>query len=104
MKTSEGDYVSSVSWMPSNRKSCLAIGLNDSSVQLWDAEKALPYRVLRGHQNRVSSMSWNGGILSTGSRDCSILNHDIRIKNSIINRMDGHEQEVCGLKWSPDGT
>lgn len=49
-------------------------------------------------------MSWNGGILSTGSRDCSILNHDIRIKNSIINKMEGHEQEVCGLKWSPDGT
>lgn len=39
-----------------------------------------------------------------GSRDTSILNHDVRIQNHIIGTMNHHTQEVCGLSWSLDGS
>ena len=41
-------------------------------------------------------------MLSSGSRDKSILHRDCRIKNNFFAKLEGHKQEVCGLKWSPD--
>lgn len=32
-----------------------------------------------------------------------IFNHDVRIRDHVIGSLTGHEQEVCGLKWSPSG-
>jgi len=49
-------------------------------------------------------LAWNRHILSSGSQDTSIFNHDVRIPNHHIATLQGHDQEVCGLKWSPDGT
>jgi hypothetical protein len=37
-------------------------------------------RSLSGHSARVSSLSWNKSVLSSGSRDTSIINHDVRCK------------------------
>ena len=34
--------------------------------------------------------------------DCAWVNH--RIREHITGVLRGHEQEVCGLKWSPSGT
>jgi WD40 repeat protein len=31
------------------------------------------------------------------------LNHDVRIQEHIVGRLQHHTQEVCGLAWSPDG-
>jgi len=56
-----------------------------------------------GHTARVGSLSWNENILSSGSRDSYIINHDIRIKKDNVSKLKGHKQEVCGLKWSPCG-
>jgi WD40 repeat protein len=50
-----------------------------TQVQLWDVQAQRQVRSLGGHCARVSSMSWNEYILSTGSRDTKILNHDVRI-------------------------
>jgi len=57
-----------------------------------------------GHTDRVSSLAPNNYLLSSGSRDKKIINHDVRIQNNVVNVLDGHNQEVCGLKWSFDGT
>ena len=57
-----------------------------------------------GHKGRISSMSWNNYILSFGIRDTNIINHDVRSAHNIIDKLLGHTQEVCGLKWSCDGT
>ena len=64
---------------------------------------ALQLRTLRGHSARVGALAWNGPTLATGGRDNMILNHDVRIRNHLIGAMAAHEQEVCGLKWSPSG-
>ena len=56
-----------------------------------------------GHDARVSAVSWNGSIISTGSRDRKILNRDMRQGNRITHSYESHRQEICGLKWSFDG-
>jgi cell division cycle 20, cofactor of APC complex len=43
-------------------------------------------------------------MLSSGGRDSLILHHDIRSQRSLQSTYLGHQQEVCGLSWSPDGT
>ena len=85
-------------------KDKLAIGLENGNIEIWDTHAVKKIRTLGGHGQRVSSLSWNNNILSTGSLDSSILNHDISDKNHIVSRFESHTKEVCGLKWSFDGT
>ncbi|KAG9406572.1 ubiquitin-protein transferase activating protein [Aphanomyces cochlioides] len=96
------DYISSVSWIQEGNT--LAIGTSQSTVQLWDAHAARHLRTLRGHTMRVGALSWNNHVLSSGSRDTTIKHHDVRVQNHLISTLAGHDQEVCGLAWSPDGT
>jgi len=58
---------------------------------------------LKGHNERVCALAWNGPILTTGGLDGIIINHDVRIHEHIVQTYRGHVQEVCGLKWSPSG-
>jgi len=57
---------------------------------------------MTGHTSRLSSLSWNAHILSTGSRDRSILHRDVRQPDQWIRRLQGHRQEVCGLRWDSE--
>ena len=98
----EDDYVSSVSWVPGDGN-FLAVGTNNATVALWDVHRMKQLRTLRGHEARVSSLSWNRHILSSGGRDSRIINHDVRIRQNKVSTLLGHQQEVCGLKWSHDG-
>ncbi|KAK9697490.1 hypothetical protein RND81_08G040900 [Saponaria officinalis] len=95
--------VTSVNWAPDGRH--IAVGLNNSEVQLWDSTSFLQLRTLKGgHTVRVGSLAWNNHILTTGSMDGKIINNDVRIRNPIVETYRGHQQEVCGLKWSASGT
>lgn len=55
-----------------------------------------------GHSARVGSLAWNSNILSSGSKDGSIIHHDVRFRDHCVSVLNGHSQEVCGLKWSTD--
>jgi len=107
MKTcGEGEEISnpicSVNWTAEGKY--IAVGLNDGSTQLWDTESQKPLRNLTGHSARVGCLAWNSHILSTGSKDSTIFQHDVRIAQHHIGTLANHTQEVCGLKWSDDGT
>lgn len=39
----------------------------------------------------------------SGSRSGYIHHHDVRIADHLIGSVAAHTQEVCGLRWSPDG-
>ncbi|KAI3992520.1 hypothetical protein MKX01_022611 [Papaver californicum] len=94
--------ITSVSWAPDGHH--IAVGLNNSEVQVWDYTSNRLLRTLRGgHQSRVGAMDWNNHILSTGGVDGLIINNDVRIRNHIAQTYRGHDQEVCGLKWSLSG-
>jgi len=94
------DTVTSVSW--TQRGPHLAVGTNRGEVQIWDSVHCRKLRTMSGHRGRVGTMAWNGYVLSTGSRDHNILHRDVRQQAHFMSRLQGHRQEVCGLKWSYD--
>ena len=96
------DYISAVSWIQQGG-SHIAIGTNSNIVQLWDVQAGKQVRTLDGHSSRIGALAWNSHILTSGSRDTTIINHDVRIQNHKITTFRHHTQEVCGLSWSPDG-
>eukprot|EP00667_Euglena_gracilis_P008239 EG_transcript_8342 len=98
---SEEVPITSVSWALDGNT--LAVGTDDCTVQLWDCAKQRRVRTLRGHSARVSCLAWNNHIISSGSRDTMIFNHDVRVREHKIATLACHTQEVCGLKYSPDG-
>jgi cell division cycle protein 20 (cofactor of APC complex) len=97
----EGDHVTSVSWGANGQY--LAVGTDSACVQLWDVDAQRQLRNMQGHDARVGALSWNSHVVSSGSRDTTIINHDVRIAEHKIATLTGHTQEVCGLKWSPNG-
>ncbi|KAL3524093.1 hypothetical protein ACH5RR_016927 [Cinchona calisaya] len=98
---SESDYPTSLAW--SGDAKMIAVGHMCSDIQIWDAEASKLVRSLRGHQNKVGSIAWNGHILTSGSEDKAIVNHDVRAKNSVTCYMKVHTRGVCSLKWSTTG-
>ncbi|XP_028448066.1 cell division cycle protein 20 homolog isoform X2 [Perca flavescens] len=98
---SEEDYICSLSWAKGGNY--LAIGTSDCKVQLWDVYNRTRVRSLASHTSRVASLSWNDHVLTSGSRSGHIHHHDVRVADHHIFTLTGHSQEVCGLKWSPDG-
>ena len=94
------DSVTSVGWAVKGNH--FTVGTNNGEVHLWDVAKLRKVRVLHGHTNRVGSIAWNSTLLSTGSRDKTILHRDIRCSSAFVQKSQGHKQEICGLRWSPD--
>jgi cell division cycle protein 20 (cofactor of APC complex) len=101
LKDSRNEIITSVSWMKGGK--CLAVGDSSHNIHLLDIEKKSEIRKISSHSDRVSSLAWNGLVLSSGSRDSSIVNHDLRIKDYFV-KYSSHSQEVCGLRWNPEGT
>ncbi|KAL7147222.1 hypothetical protein ABFS83_06G093600 [Erythranthe nasuta] len=98
----ESGPITSVKWAPNGRH--IAVGLNNSDVQLWDSTSNRLLRTLKGgHVSRVGAMDWNNHILTTGGMDGRIVNNDVRVRDHVVETYSGHHQEVCGLKWSASG-
>ncbi|KAI9280522.1 WD40-repeat-containing domain protein [Sporodiniella umbellata] len=81
----------------------LAVGIDNGDTQIWDFQANKKLRSMAAQSGRVSALSWNRHVVSSGYRDGSIFDHDVRIANHLVREMRGHEDEVCGLKWRPDG-
>jgi len=97
--------VTSVSWMADGTH--MAIGSSDGNVDIWDVPKQKKLRTYAGHRVRVGSLAWSHSprwLLSSGSRDRTILNRDVRIADNYISKLVAHKQEVCGLKWGINPT
>ncbi len=79
-------------------------GTSAADVQLWDVARSKKVRTMKGHSGRVSSLAWNRCILSSGSSDTTIIHNDVRLAQHSVATLQSHTQEVCGLKWSEDGS
>ena len=102
--TSEDSFINnitSLSWMQNGL--FLGIGLPDGNIQFWDINKKIKIREIEAHNNRVSCLSWNDNILSSGSKDRYIKNFDVRMKSPEISKIKRHKQEICSLKYSIEG-
>jgi cell division cycle 20-like protein 1 (cofactor of APC complex) len=58
-------------------------------------------RSLRDHGNRVGATAWQGSLIASGSKDRNICVRDLRAPGPCVQKLIGHRQEVCGLRWSP---
>lgn len=94
------DGVCSVQW--TREGSYISIGTSLGQVQVWDGTQCKRVRTMGGHQTRTGVLAWNSRILSSGSRDRNILQHDLRVQSDFVSKLSGHKSEVCGLKWSHD--
>ncbi|GBP75861.1 hypothetical protein EVAR_53934_1, partial [Eumeta japonica] len=100
--SSESNTVTSVAW--SERGHHVAVGTQKGHISVWDVAVNKEVTKLQGHMARVGALAWNGDMLSSGSRDRHIRQRDTRTPPVQASRLlQGHRQEVCGLKWSPDG-
>lgn len=95
------DVITSVAWMRGG--TCLAVGDSSHCIKLIDVQKYSEIRAISVHSDRVSSLSWNNYVLSSGSRDSSIVQHDMRVHSYFV-KLLSHKQEVCGLKWNENLT
>jgi cell division cycle protein 20 (cofactor of APC complex) len=96
------DYVTSVAWIKEGGAH-LAIGTAGADVQLWDCERARQIRSMKGHAGRVGALDWNAHILTSGSRDAAIHNHDVRIREHHVSTLAGHTHAVESLAALPRG-
>ncbi|KAH8272833.1 hypothetical protein KR018_002000 [Drosophila ironensis] len=96
----EDNLVTAVRWHSGGRQ--VAIGTLGGYVSIWDASKQKQLTKLEGHSARVTALAWRGNCLSSGSRDRTILQRDVRMPPmDIVRCLHGHKHEVCGLDWSP---
>ena len=95
------NIVTSLSWM--NNGIGIGVGLPTGVLEIWDMNKKVKIREIEAHSDRISSLAWNGYIVSTGSKDKLIKNFDVRIQDSEISKIRQHKQEVCALRYSPEG-
>lgn len=49
---------------------------------------------MEGHRLRVGALAWGSSTLSSGSRDKSILQRDIRAREDHVSKLSGHKSEV----------
>lgn len=57
-------------------------------------------RLLAGHLRRVPALAWARACLASGSRDRSVILHDVRVADAAVQRLRWHRSEVCGLRVS----
>ena len=95
------NYISSLSFM--NNGICLGVGLPNGFIQLWDINKKIKIREIEAHEDRISCLSWNNYMLSSGSKDRYIKNFDVRNKYPEISEIKKHKDEICSLKYSYEG-
>lgn len=70
----------------------LAIGNSSGVTQLWDVAQQKLVRSMGGHESRVTTLSWNSYILSSGSRLGQIFHHDVRVAEHHVATLAGHSQ------------
>jgi cell division cycle 20, cofactor of APC complex len=80
----------------------LAVGTSSGNVELWDYPQMKRLRVMDGLNSRAGSLAWNSYVVSSGSRNGTIVHHDVRHRDHKLTTLDNHTMEACGLKWSTD--
>ena len=99
----DSNPISCVKWIQEGG----VIGLgtsNNGLVKLWDATRGKRLRQMTGHTDRVCTMEWNQHIITTGSRDGTILHHDVRVKKQVVGRIAPgfHKSEICTVTYNQD--
>jgi WD40 repeat protein len=76
----------------------MGVGLSTGAVEIYDVEKACLARTLHKHQLRVSALTFVDGLLVSGSKDRTVVIHDLRQREHVIREFTAHKGEICTLK------
>lgn len=78
-----------------------AAGNTFGNIIFADLNKQKSVTNINAHFGRIGSLHWNKNILASGSKDGNIGIWDPRYDS--VSKYRAQTQEICGLKWSPDG-
>jgi cell division cycle protein 20 (cofactor of APC complex) len=102
VENSSTNNITSISWAVDGVH--LAVGTNEKQVMVWNVETKQKIRTMNDHIGRVGSLAWNNNLLASGSRDAMIFVNDSRMPSQQHATLLAHDEEICGLTWSPDGS
>ena len=101
-KTDLDAHTSSVQWVQEGGNH-LAIGTCNSTTKLQDMAAEKHLRLMDGHMECVSSLSWNNYILSTCRQDFIVINHVISVAHlNMGHKLTKHQATIKVLTWSPN--
>jgi WD40 repeat protein len=111
--TGLNDVVYSVAFSPDGKRA--VSGLRDGTVCVWDLRAGKRSLRLRGHSTGVRAVSWSasGRYVLSGSgtidkpwedwpKECTARLWDLATGKEVL-RLTGHECEILGVAFSPDG-
>ena len=74
-------------------------------MKIFDVERQTETSTVYSHNSRVCCLSFNDeNLFTSGSRDTSIVTHDLRLKSPTVLTFQKHTQEVCSLRWDSFST
>ena len=83
----------------------LASGSRDRTVRLWDANRDVLVRTLKGHTHWIESVSFSpdGVTLASGGSDDTVRLWDAAT-GDLLGTFKGHTSEVTSVAFHPDGS
>ena len=98
------NYYSSLAY--NNDGKLLISSASDGNIYIRNVEKSKNIKVFSDLSNgrvcAISPMNLNPNIFSLGCKDLIIKTIDLRSKSNPILKYNGHNKEICGIKWSLD--
>jgi WD40 repeat protein len=106
------DFIYGIAFSPNGE--ILASASTDSSVRLWNISTGQCFQILLGHTDWLYAVAFHpipptprssggeGGILATGSADCTAKLWDIST-GQCLKTLSEHTDKIMGIAWSPDG-
>ena len=101
--TSPDNIPTSVKCSPSGNG--IIVGTEKGFMKVFDVERQTETSTVYSHNSRVCCLSFNDeNVFTSGSRDTSIVTHDLRLKCPTVLTFQKHTQEVCSLRWDSFST
>ena len=92
----ETETVASLQWAK-QKPELIAIGTSKGDLEVWDTKAMKKLHQINTSERRIASLTWNGDMLYSGTRDGEIQCRDIRDFSKSARKLIAHEQEV-GVK------
>jgi hypothetical protein len=103
------DLITSVMWL--NEQEAMIIGCKSGNIfkvvpnAKGDSNNRIQAKLVDQRKGRVGVVDLHQNMMVIGGRDRQAIVYDhINLKKIVEFSLCGHHQEICGLKFSPDGT
>ena len=100
--------ISFIKWMPDGNEYVAISLVNDQHVYIWSTVTQKVLRRCLYDEAEITTVDWNGKMLTTGNNKGYVHNHDISMKDSMVlefnaNKVKGSKSMLRGLDWDYSG-